>query len=134
MKRSKKGVMHHIELYVSDLKRSIKFWGFLLERLGYSEYQRWEQGISWKLNDSYIVLVQTEERFMDIPYHRCRTGLNHIAFHADSKEFIDSITEELIKRNVSILYKDRHPYAGGKGYYAVFFEDPDRIKLEIALS
>lgn len=28
-------------------------------------------------------------------------------------------------------YEDRHPYAGGPDYYAVFFEDPDRMKVEI---
>jgi catechol 2,3-dioxygenase-like lactoylglutathione lyase family enzyme len=57
--------------------------------------------------------------------------LNHLAFHAKSKEQVDSITKELEEKGISILYKDRHPYAGGKDYYAVFFEDPDRIKVEL---
>lgn len=29
------------------------------------------------------------------------------------------------------LYPELYPYAGGKNHYACFFEDPDRIKLEI---
>jgi hypothetical protein len=29
------------------------------------------------------------------------------------------------------LYDDRYPYAGGPGYYAVYCEDPDRIKVEV---
>jgi catechol 2,3-dioxygenase-like lactoylglutathione lyase family enzyme len=44
---------------------------------------------------------------------------------------VDSITLELSQRGVNILYKDRHPYVGGPDYYAVYFEDPDRIKVEI---
>jgi catechol 2,3-dioxygenase-like lactoylglutathione lyase family enzyme len=32
---------------------------------------------------------------------------------------------------MTILYQDRHPHAGGENYYAVFFEDPDRIKVEL---
>jgi hypothetical protein len=41
------------------------------------------------------------------------------------------MTCELRERGVTILYEDRHPYAGGDDYYAVFFEDPDRMKVEI---
>ena len=43
--------------------------------------------------ETYLVFVQAEERFLDIPYHRCRVGLNHLAFHAKSKEHVDEITD-----------------------------------------
>lgn len=68
---------------------------------------------------------------MDVPYHRCKAELNHLAFHADSREQVDKITEQLKAKKIKILYEDRHPYAGGKGYYAVYFEDPDRMKVEL---
>ena len=87
--------------------------------------------ISYILGETYIVFVQTQERFLDIPYHRCRVGLNHLAFHGDGREFVNELTEELREKGVKILYEYRHPYAGGPNYYAVFFEDPDRIKVEI---
>jgi hypothetical protein len=35
---------------------------------------------------------------------------------------------------VKILYEDRHPYAGGPDHYAVFFEDPMRMKAEVVAS
>jgi catechol 2,3-dioxygenase-like lactoylglutathione lyase family enzyme len=124
-------VLHHVEIYVSNLEKSIEFWDWLLIKLGYETYQKWEQGISWKYNETYLVFVQTEQRFLEIPYHRSRVGLNHLAFHAKSKEQVDSVTKELEEKGISILYKDRHPYAGGKDYYSVFFEDPDRIKVEL---
>ncbi|WP_426455053.1 VOC family protein [Paenibacillus sp. S-38] len=124
-------MLHHIELYVSDLAKSEAFWGWLLHRLGYSEYRRWEQGFSFRRDQTYLVFVQAEERFMDPPYHRCRVGLNHLAFHAGSKEHVDELTVELLRRGTPLLYPDRHPYAGGPGHYAVFFEDPDRIKVEV---
>lgn len=126
-----KGILHHVELYVSDLKRSTEFWGWLLEELGYELFQSWENGRSWKLGETYLVFVQTEERFLDVPYHRCRVGLNHLAFHGASRQHIDEMTEKLKERGVSILYTDKHPYAGGENYYAVFFEDPDRLKVEL---
>jgi catechol 2,3-dioxygenase-like lactoylglutathione lyase family enzyme len=126
-----KGSLHHVEIYVKDLSKSVEFWGWLLGELGYQEYQKWEQGISYILNGTYIVLVQTEERFLDIPYHRCRPGLNHLAFHGENREFVDYITAELRSKGIKILYEDRHPFAGGPDYYAVYFEDPDRMKVEI---
>lgn len=124
-------MLHHIELYVSNLNQSIQFWEWLLKELGYESYQRWESGISLKYNETYIVFVQTEERYLDVPYHRCRVGLNHLAFHAKSKEQVIDITKQLQQRGVNILYQNKHPYAGGENHYAVYFEDPDRIKVEL---
>ncbi len=126
-----KGQLHHIELYVSDLQKSMAFWGWLLGRMGYAVVNEWDQGISYQLGPTYIVLVQTETEHLSPPYHRKRTGLNHLAFHTDSREDVDELTEELRARNITILYEDAHPFAGGKHYYAVFFEDPDRMKVEV---
>lgn len=126
-----KGILHHIELYVKDLNKSIAFWGWLLEELGYKEYQKWPEGISYIFEKSYIVFVQTEDKYLDVPYHRCRAGLNHLAFYGGTNAFVDEMTEKLRSRGVTILYEEKHPYAGGPDYYAVFFEDPDRMKVEI---
>lgn len=129
------GVVHHIEMYVSNLERSTQFWQWLLtEKFTYSVFQRWEFGISFKLGETYIVFVQTEDNYRDTIYNRKNTGLNHLAFHCDSREFVDTLTAELLKKNIPLLYADKHPFAGGEDYYAVYFEDPDRIKVEIVAS
>jgi len=126
------GTIHHITLYVSNLTKSRDFWHWLLvERLGYTVYQEWDSGISFRFGETYLDFVQTETRNLDVPYHRCRPGLNHIAFHCATKEIVDSIVSNLELRGVKLLYPDRHPYAGGEGYYAAFFEDPDRFKVEL---
>lgn len=128
------GSLHHVEIYVRDLQTSLNFWGWFLMRLGYSLYQSWDGGASYLLGTCYLVFVQVEERWKDVPYHRCRAGLNHLAFHAESSAFIDEITEELKKRQITILYPEQHPHAGGPDSYSVFFEDPDRMKVELTLS
>ncbi|MEC3885690.1 VOC family protein [Halobacillus sp. HZG1] len=128
------GLLHHVEVYVSNLKRSEKFWGWFLEELGYKPYQQWVEGQSWKLGETYLVFVQTETEYLDIPYHRRRTGLNHFAFHASSRERVDEMTMMLKERGVNVLYENQHPFAGGEDYYAVYFEDPDRIKVEFVAS
>lgn len=126
------GIIHHIEIYVSDLKKTILFWEWLLtKKFTYEIYQQWDSGISFKLGETYIVFVQTEKKYLSNSYNRKNTGLNHLAFHCSSKEFVDTLTKELKEKNINILYADKHPYAGGENYYAVFFEDPDRIKVEV---
>lgn len=125
--------VHHIEIYVSDLQKSVEFWSWLLcGKLGYSLFQEWEQGRSYILDSSYICFVQAERKFLGQPFHRCRPGLNHLAFKAVSKEQIDELTCELEQRGCRILYRDQHPHAGGNAY-AVFFEDPERIKVELTV-
>ena len=125
------GFIHHIEVNVSNLKNTVEFWSWFLDQLGYKQFQKWDGGQSWKLADTYIVFVQTNEKYRDIPYHRSCVGLNHIAFQASSKQQVDDLTFQLANKGMTILYKDRHPYAGGENHYAVFFEDPDRIKVEL---
>lgn len=124
-------MLHHVEINVSDLARSVEFWGWLLGELGYVEHQRWDHGRSWISSQTYIVVVQTEEKYLETSYHRGRVGLNHLAFHARSREQVDSITTQLHERGVTLLYQERHPHAGSPDHYAVFFEDPDRIKVEL---
>lgn len=63
-----------------------------------------ENGKSWRLDDMYIGFVQSETRYLDIPYHRGRVGFNHLAFHATSRHQVDEITRKLRDRGITILY------------------------------
>lgn len=123
--------MHHVEMNVSNLKEARLFWDDLLGQLGYTLYSEWEKGVSWIYGETYLVFVQTEERFLEAGYHRGHTGLNHLAFHVATRTDVDAWTERFRAQGIPILYEDRHPFAGGPNYYAVFAEGPDRIKVEL---
>jgi catechol 2,3-dioxygenase-like lactoylglutathione lyase family enzyme len=122
---------HHVEVNVSDLARSVDFWAFLLGQLEFEPYQEWDSGRSWRQGASYLVLVQADKRFLPRGFHRSGVGLNHLAFHGGSREQVDRLARELRRRGVPMLYEERYPYAGGKSHYALFCEDPDRIKVEV---
>ena len=126
-----RGELHHIELYVSDLNNSLQFWDWFLTDLGYNIKYDWKHGRSYILNNTYLVFVQVEEKYKNFKYHRKQTGLNHLAFHGGSRAEVDELTNKLKNKDITILYEDKHPNAGGPDYYAVFFEDPDRIKVEV---
>lgn len=127
-----RGAIHHIELYVSDLNKSRMFYEKLLEQLDYSIYQEWEHGFSLRLGSMYIVFVEVDPKYKYNGYHRKNIGLNHLAFSVDSEAEVDDLRGFLLENNVTLLYDEKYPYAGGENHYAVYFEDPDRIKLEIA--
>ena len=125
--------MHHIEIYVSNIIKSREFYSWLLEDLGFALYQEWKEGFSYKKDKFYVVFVQTQKKYLSNGYNRCNIGLNHIAFSCSDVKEIDALREKLLFKGVTLLYDEKYPYAGGNESYAVYFEDPDRIKLEIAL-
>jgi catechol 2,3-dioxygenase-like lactoylglutathione lyase family enzyme len=122
------GHLHHVEIYVSDLQRSLTFWRWLLKELGYERYQAWERGESWKLAETYIVFVQAEDLSGAPAYDRRRVGLNHLAFHVRARSDVDRLRALVTERGSRLLYDDRYP---AEDYYAIYFEDPDGIKVEV---
>ncbi len=57
-----------------------------------------------------------------------------IAFHADSRSMVDRFYKQhLLHRKIPVLYGGPKEYPWySKGYYSVYFENPDRTKLELA--
>lgn len=102
--------------------------------LDFKLFQEWGEGFSYRKNDFYLVFVQVREKYLMNDYNRCHAGLNHLAFYGDSQDKIDMIREYMITHGVSLLYDNKYPHAGGTQSYALFFEDPDRIKIEIVLN
>lgn len=126
--------MNHIEIYVSQLERTRTFYDVLFPQLGYVLYREWQHGFSYKKGNWYIVFVQAEEKYLDIRYHRCRVGLNHLAFSIASRQELDSLRQLLIEKEVPLLYDQDYPRARGIETDSLFFEDPDRMKIEVNVS
>ncbi|HSD48301.1 MAG TPA: VOC family protein [Actinomycetota bacterium] len=123
--------LHHLDLNVRDLERSEAFYRDLLHRFGLAEIEREEHWISFGTDACYITLVQTREPFLYHGFHRRRIGVNHLAFPAPTREAVDELHDWLVGRGATILYGG--PMEMGTDdapNYAVYFEDPDRLKLE----
>lgn len=127
-------MLHHVEINVSHLEEAREFYTWFFEKLGYERFQSWAKGFSYRFDQTYMVFVQTEERFLTNSYHRKQTGINHLAFHVENEKAVDDWTDCLKSKGCKILYEEKHPYAGGPEHYAVYFEGPDRIKLELVAS
>ena len=124
------GLIHHVELWVPDLERAARNWGWLLGELGYQPFQRWEHGISFRHGPTYVVLERSPD-LVPGPHQRRRAGLNHLAFHARDRRQVDDLAVEGPRRGWSLLFADRHPNAGGPDVYAAYLENTDGYEVEI---
>ena len=126
-----RAAVHHLEIWVPDLAASRPRWAWLLNSLGWRDFQDWPVGHSWRAEDgSYLVIEESPD--MTAPAHeRNRPGLNHLALNADSRQQVDEITVAAPHYGWSILFEDRHPHAGGPDHYAAFLVDDDGYEVEI---
>ena len=124
----------HIYLYISDLKKSYDFYKGFLTCLGYKEIVNKDWGFAFINNGTSIWFEEARKSYIEKGYHRKRIGLNHLAFRVNSKEDVDNFYKEFLQKNkIHTLYESPKAYPEyEEGYYAVYFEDPDRIKLEVA--
>ncbi|MEU9379513.1 VOC family protein [Streptomyces sp. NPDC048279] len=125
-------MLHHIELWVADLDRAAESWGWLLGRLGWAPYQDWPAGRSWRHGSTYLVIERSPAlRGADAGHDRMRPGLNHLAFHAADRATVDALATEAPAHGWSLLFTDRHPYAGGPGHYAAYLENEAGFEVEL---
>jgi catechol 2,3-dioxygenase-like lactoylglutathione lyase family enzyme len=124
------GGLHHIELWVPDLPRAIESFGWLLTELGYTQYQDWPRGRSWRLGETYIVFEHSTALTGDL-HDRCRPGMNHLAFQAGSRQQVDELVKESANHGWKLLFPDRHPHAGGPDHYAGYLENADGFEIEL---
>jgi catechol 2,3-dioxygenase-like lactoylglutathione lyase family enzyme len=125
--------LHHVELWVPDLGRAVASWGWLLGELGYELFQDWEAGRSWRAGPTYIVVEQSPAMTAS-EHERRRAGLNHLAFHAGGRDNVDRLVREAVNHGWSLMFADKHPYAGGQDHYAAYMENIDGYEVELTAS
>jgi catechol 2,3-dioxygenase-like lactoylglutathione lyase family enzyme len=124
------GTLHHVEVWVPNLDRATASWGWLLTQLGYEIFQDWPGGKSWRSGPTYIVFEQSPARTAT-RHDRCRPGLNHLAFHVESRARADALAAAAAGHGWRLMFADQHPYAGGKGHYAAYLENIDGYEAEL---
>ncbi len=124
-----KSKISHIEINVLKYAESVRFYDTVLIPMGFKRMSCMKDWTAYSDGVSKFIICPTDDIHKEAGFHRKRTGLNHLAFYADSKEDVDKYYEEVLKKNnIEALYENKA--FGDDAYYAVFFESPDRIKLE----
>jgi catechol 2,3-dioxygenase-like lactoylglutathione lyase family enzyme len=127
---AERGVLHHIELWVPDLARAIDSLGWLLIALGYTLHQDWPAGRSWRLGDTYLVVEQSSA-LSAAAHDRCQPGLNHLAFHVGDVVQLSELVADAATHGWTLMFADRHPYAGGDDHCAGYLENSDGFEVEL---
>lgn len=117
----------HISVRVSDFARSKKFYAALFDFLGFKVLDEFEDAIGWTNGNTryWIGAADTQGR-----NHKRRVGdvgLHHYAFELRNRKDVDGLQAFLIELGAKIVDPADEYY---DDYYAVFFLDPDGMKLE----
>jgi len=127
------GSTHHIGLTLRDVKAAeAAFYAPVLGFLGYEKVEDtpeftlwWSQALQIGVN-----LWQAKAELAARPHERYAPGLHHLAFAAESRAQVDAFHHLLREIGATVLDAPAE-YEYTPGYYAVFFTDPDGLKLEL---
>ncbi len=131
----KTGSMNHLRLTVSDIPRAEAFYDPLLRFMGYELAEKSEERLAWKMpspagNRQWVILSVASEEGRRRKHDRYSPGLHHFAWNADSREEVDDLHDLLVRQGANVQDVPKE-YDYSPGYYAVYFRDPDNIKLEV---
>ncbi|MPZ32556.1 MAG: VOC family protein [Rhodospirillales bacterium] len=114
----------HISIRASDYEKSKAFYGRLFEFLGFEISDEYPSTIGWTNGKTRYWIAPAEGR----KKHRIGdVGLHHYAFELRNRKDVDALQSFLEEQRVRIVDPADEYY---EDYYAVFFLDPDGIKLE----
>ena len=128
--------IHHVELTVTDLTRSRTFYEPVMRYLGYEltrgtprelVFSQAERGTNTSVRLNVAKPGSRGKR-----HDRYAPGLHHLAFDAESREDVDGL--HLLLRDLKAEILDPPGVYYPAGYYALFFADPDGLKLELAFT
>ena len=124
--------IHHLDLVVTSLERSVSFYRELLEPLGYFRVGGivGERGEDVRYVAAKGPAIGIRDAKVAGAYDRYRVGVHHVAFEAPSRNVVDERHRWAMERGVQIESPPKE-YDYMPGYYAFFFYDPDGIKLEV---
>jgi catechol 2,3-dioxygenase-like lactoylglutathione lyase family enzyme len=126
--------IHHVDLAVADVERSLSFYLGLLGPLGWVEEVRYP---TYRGTEEVIYLQDpTSGSMLGLrpadggahSYHD--VGIEHLAFEVDSRDEVDAAHERCVADGARIHFppeEDRDV----EGYYALFVFDPDGMRVEI---
>lgn len=126
------GALHHVDVTVADFRRSKEFYAAVMPLMGFERLPKEFGAVAWR-GASILALQPAKPEEKDRPHSRYAPGLHHLAFRAPSRPAVDDLHARLVELGVTILDAPaEYPYT--PGYYAVFFADPDGMKLEYVFS
>ena len=126
--------IHHVDLAVSDVGRSLAFYLDLLGPLGWAEEVRYP---SYRGTEEVVYLREPVNGTMfglrpadggEHSYYG--VGIEHLAFEVDDRDEVNAAYERCLARGANVHFPPEND-RDVDDYYALFVFDPDGIRVEV---
>ena len=130
-----RGPLSHLDLNVSDAAASIRFYGLVLEYLGYERHDIDSNRAWWSIalldGSTFGIEIRPPSEPAPRDHHeRYSPGIDHVAFHASSRADVEGVALMLEAAGFEVADPPAE-YDYSPGYYATAFDDPDGIRIEV---
>jgi glyoxylase I family protein len=128
-------LVNHLRLSVADIEAAGRFYEPLMRCLGFTPVDRDDGGLAWGLEDEagrmqWLIVTPSPEHLRAQSHQYLAPGLHHVAFNARDRAHVDRVHVVLVELGAEILEAPSE-YDDEPDHYAVFFRDPDGMKLEV---
>lgn len=120
----------HLVIRVSDLARSGAYYDKVLGFLGFVREWEFDSIVGWNNGVAMFWIGEADEESKRHPHRAGNIGYHHYAFELGARAHVDELAAFLEQEGVEIVDPPADYPSYGEGYYAVFFLDPDGLKLE----
>ena len=119
----------HLVLSVGDLARSREFYRAVLGFLGFKLTYDMGGFAGWSNGKTLFWIAQADAQGAKRKHRKGDIGFHHYAFELASRKAVDALGAFLAAQGFPIA-DPPGSYNGDENYYAVFFTDPDGMRLE----
>src|SRR5258705_1870826 len=118
----------HLVLSVGSFARSKAFYGKVLGFLGFKLKHAYPDMAGWSNGKTLFWIAAADAQGKKHTYRKGDIGFHHYAFELASRKDVDDLGAFLMKNRMTVVDPPGEYY--GRSYYAVYFTDPDGMKLE----
>lgn len=118
----------HLVLSVGDFARSKAFYGKVLGFLGFKLKYDYADSAGWSNGKTLFWIAEADAQGKKRKHRKGDIGFHHYAFELASRKDVDALGAFLVKHGMTVLDPPGEYY--DSSYYAVYFADPDGMKLE----
>jgi catechol 2,3-dioxygenase-like lactoylglutathione lyase family enzyme len=118
----------HLSIRVSDYEKSKQFYGKLFAFLGFKLSEEYDDSIGWTNGHTRFWIGRADGPNTKRKHLTGNVGFHHYAFQLRSRKDVDELQAFLKDELGADIVDPAGEYYDD--YYAVFFLDPDGLKLE----
>jgi catechol 2,3-dioxygenase-like lactoylglutathione lyase family enzyme len=118
----------HLVLSVGDFARSKAFYGKVLGFLGFKLKHNYPDMAGWSNGKTLFWIAEADAQGKKRRYRKGDIGFHHYAFELASRKDVDALGAFLAENDMTVVDPPGEYY--DRSYYAVYFTDPDGMKLE----